>query len=163
MRGDTVFDWLPHLPGVLDFVIAVGGFLVALGLIGKFVVRPMFAQGRKFNQAADTMLGYPEVKDPGTGRVIQVATPPLAHRVYELESAAIKMADAMMSIAETQREILELTTRIGDLQVAFEEHEQTAHAWVQQHDEQFQTWIREHEALHTIVAEARSAPAAEEK
>lgn len=151
----TVFDWVPHVPAAMDLVIAVGGVIVAIGLVYKFVFCPLRSQYLKFNRAADTMLGYPEVRDPGTGRVIQKATPALGTRVYELESAAIRMADAMESIAETQRETLALTQRMGELQVKFETHEQESHARWLEHEQWSQTWISEHEALHTIVAETR--------
>lgn len=151
----TIFDWLPHVPAVMDLIVAVGGVLLAIGVIYKLVYLPLASQFTKFNRAADSMLGYPEVKDPGTGRVIQKATPPIGHRVFELESAAIRMADAMESIAETQRETLALAQHMRELQERFEEHEQESHARWLEHEQWSQTWIGEHEALHMIVAETR--------
>lgn len=148
----TGFDWLPRVPAALDLLIAVGGSLAALGIIYRFAWKPIRAGLAKANQAADSMLGYPEVVDPGTGRVIQQATPPMAHRVYALEEANTKTAHALEAVAEA-------LTLVTDLQRRFEDHERQSHLWWREHEEWAQNWIKDHEALHLLSAEARAADA----
>lgn len=95
----------------LGIVVALGGAAGVLGALWRYVLKPARERGRRLDQGLDTLLGYPPVVDPGSGRELQPATPPLATRVYDLEETNRKMADALETIAANQRTLIALEER----------------------------------------------------
>lgn len=90
-------------------VVALAGAAVGASLtVYRFVIRPVLAWGHKVNSGMDTLLGYPPVLDPGSGRVLKAATPALAQRVEAVEEATLLLAQvlARLEALETWRESL---------------------------------------------------------
>jgi len=148
----TVFDWLPHVPAVLDIIVLVGAAVLAWVTIKKYIVKPIGSKFKKVDRAIDSVLGYPAIVDKGTGREIQPATPSMAERVKDLEDAHIRIANAMESMAKTQQEMLVVSQKVVDLSIRFDAHEQESHKWQQDHEAWTRNWIDEHNGLHSIVA-----------
>lgn len=101
-------NWFESIPAVIElFLLLAAGGSAAWG-IWMGVYKPLRRHFNRVNAGMDTLLGYPAVKDPGSGREIQPATPPLAARVYDLEETNKKMAEALEVLASNQRQILQL-------------------------------------------------------
>jgi hypothetical protein len=100
--------FLSGLPAWLELIVLLGAALGAVVTIKKYVWKPIRRFNTKINRGMDTLLGYSPVLDPATGREIQAATPPLANRVYELEKANSKIAEALETLANTQKAVVRL-------------------------------------------------------
>jgi hypothetical protein len=97
-----------HVPAGIEFLILLAAGVTALYTLHKYVWKPLRSFHVKVNRGMDTLLGYAAVEDPATGRQIQPATPPLANRVYELEQANGKIADALTTLTTIQKDVVKL-------------------------------------------------------
>ena len=149
-----MINHLDDVPPMLElFLLAVtaGGTAWALWL---GVYKPIRGHMTRVNAGMDTLLGYPAVKDPGSGREIQPATPPLAARVYDLEETNKKMADALEVLAANQHQLLHLQAemderkRVGDKLIA------DWTVWREGVDHRLQTWVVEQDHLAKTVRAA---------
>lgn len=86
---------------IIGVVVLLGSGVTALGVLWKFVIKPVARFTKRINSGMDTLLGYPEVTDPGSGTVLKAPTPPLAHRVEKVEQA-------VLLLTETNERILKL-------------------------------------------------------
>lgn len=140
-----MLDWFDGIPPALEGVCLVAAAVAAVIALYRTVYCPIRRHFRRVNAGMDTLLGYPEVTDPGSGRVIQDATPPLALRVYDLEQTNSKMADALATLALNQQ-------RLTKLEAAWEERERLGRQIV----EEWMEWRTAHEE-EARVREARIA------
>jgi hypothetical protein len=104
-------------PAWLELIVLLGAALGALVTIKKYVWKPIKEFNTKVNRGMDTLLGYAPVLDPATGREIQAQTPPLANRVYGLEVAHAKIADALETFAKTHETVVDLQQRWEEREV----------------------------------------------
>jgi hypothetical protein len=108
--ADVLFPLLliGNLPAGLEFIVLLAAAVTGVYTLHKYVWKPIRAFNTKINRGMDTLLGYSPVLDPATGREIQAATPPLANRVYELEKANSQIAEALQTLAKTQKAVVRL-------------------------------------------------------
>jgi hypothetical protein len=103
-----MLNWLSGVPALLELLILV---LTAAGLVWgawRGIYGPAKRHFNRVNAGMDTLLGYPAVNDPGSGREIQPATPPLAARVYDLEDTNKRMVEALSVLADNQQRLMRL-------------------------------------------------------
>ena len=138
---DTAFEW----------IILASAVILALVTSHKYVFKPLVHQSRKFNRAADAMLGYPAVLDPATGRIIQPPTAAMADRVKDLEDAHVKIAEALTTLANTQQNVM-------TLQAKWEEREKVGTAiveewtaWRHEIEKDFAKWRLEQDELAALI------------
>ena len=137
---------IPHVPAFLEFIIllaaAVGGFIA----LKKSVYNPIKKFSNRVNSGMDTLLGYPAVHDPGSGKELKPPTPPLALRVDTLE-------EAMNRLLALQEKQVGFNERLLNLEQWRKEHQEFSEAkWQSVHDENV-TWQKEHEAVHLLSHE----------
>lgn len=109
------------LSSVDPVVGTITGIIVLLGLIAVPVIKGIKRAkrfGSKVESGMDSLLGYGAILDPATGAVLKEATPSMAIRVDKIESA-------ILSLAETQRQIVEINVRLTSM----EEWRETHTAW----------------------------------
>lgn len=143
-------DGVPPLLEVFLLVVTAAGAAWGAWLA---IYKPLSRHFDRVNAGMDTLLGYPAVKDPGSGREIQPATPPLAARVYDLEETNKKMADALEVLAANQHQLLHIQAeleerkRIGDQLIA------DWTLWREGVDHRLQTWVLEQDQLAKAIRE----------
>lgn len=139
------------VPGILEFIVllaaAVGGFFA----LKKYVYAPIKKHFKTVDAGMTTLLGYPEVKDPGSGRTIQPATPPLSARVYDLEATNKKMADALEIIAENQKTILRIQRDFDDRKAYGDQIVADFVAWRERVDAALLNWVSEQDELAHVI------------
>lgn len=144
----------------LGLIVALGGACGVAAGAWRWGVKPARAHFRRVDEGMSTLLGYPEVKDPGSGRVIQPPTPPLAARVYDLEATNRKMADALETIADNQRTLIALEKRFEDWVKDSEARRLKGEAivadymrWRDGVDRKLRDWVQEQDQLAELVRE----------
>ena len=100
-----------ELPKWLNLIIMLGGAAAVIFGLWKSVIKPAKGLYNKVNSGMDTLLGYPPVLDPGSGKELKPATPALALRVDNLEEAQTSIAQAVASMAHTNELVMELQKR----------------------------------------------------
>ena len=153
-----VLDWIAHVPPVLEFIVLFAAAFGALFSLNKWIVKPVRKYFAKVGSASDTLLGYDEIIDGPTGRVLQEATPPLANRVWNLEQAQVKTADALEKIAAAIERLGEMDKRILSLAERLESHERWSHEKWEAHEQFTNEWIQEHNTLHIMVDDKSIRP-----
>lgn len=144
---------LKDVPAALEIFLLVVTAAGAAWALWLGVYKPVRRHMTRVNAGMDTLLGYPAVQDPGSGREIQPATPPLAARVYDLEETNKKMADALEVLAANQHQLLHLQAemderkRLGDQLVA------DWTLWREGVDHRLQTWVVEQDQLAKVIRE----------
>lgn len=100
-------------------IATVTGIVVLCGLLAVPAVK-LFKRAKRFGSKVesgmDSLLGYGPVLDPATGRVLQEATPSMAIRVDKIETA-------ILSLAETQRQIVDINNRLTTMEEWREQHQ----------------------------------------
>lgn len=151
-----MFDWITNVPPFFEFVILLAGFIAAVLAIYKTVVKPARKFLKRWDSAMDTLVGYPAVLDPGTGKELQPPTPPMAQRVATLE-------DAMTKLLDLQERQMGFNERLLELELWRKEHMQWSEGTVREIQEANIAWQKEHETMHllaheTAVQTARELP-----
>lgn len=146
-----VFNWFDKVPATLEFIALLAGAVTAFFVLKKAVYEPIKRHFDRVNAGMETLLGYDEVKDPGSGRVIQAATPPLALRVYDLEQTNKAIADALTTMAQNQHDLIELQREFEDRKVKGEEIVREFTEWKHHVEDRFREWVAEQDALAQIV------------
>lgn len=141
------------VPWALELLVLLSAAVGALFALHRTVYLPTKRHFARVNAGMDTLLGYPAVKDPGSGREIQPATPPLAARVYDLEQANMKMADAMTLLADNQQRILALENAWQERQRVGQAIVEDFTAWREQVDLALRRWVEEQDELARLLRE----------
>lgn len=141
-----MLDLITQVPGWMELVILLAAFIGAVIAIKKTVYNPIKQFNAKVNAGMDTLLGYPAVHDPGSGRQLKAATPALALRVETLE-------DAMHKLIDNQERLLSVTERLQSLEEWRINHIQWSEEMVKEVHEASQQWQKEHEAMHLLSHE----------
>jgi hypothetical protein len=108
----NVLEWIKSWDPFLGVIIS------SLTIIGLSipVVRGVRRFKRKLEAGMDSLLGYPAITDPSTGTILKEATPSLAIRVDKIETA-------ILSLAETNAQIVQLNVRMTDIEHWRETHQ----------------------------------------
>ena len=146
-----MIDKLDGVPAVLEVLLLLLTTAAAAWGAWLAIYRPMRRHFERVNAGMDTLLGYPAVKDPGSGREIQPATPPLAARVYDLEETNKKMADALEVLAANQHQLLHLQAEMDERKRLGEKLIADWTLWREGVDHRLQTWVVEQDQLGQIV------------
>jgi hypothetical protein len=146
-------DIIEGLPIYLDLIILLGGAGTVVATFYRFVLLPSRRHFNRVNAGMDTLLGYPAVKDPGSGREIQPATPPLAARVYDLEATNAKMADALEVIAHNQKTILAMEQQFEERRIRGEQIVKEFTAWRETVERRLERWVGEQDEIGKIIRE----------
>lgn len=141
-----MWSWISGLPGALEYLVLIASAVVAVITIYKFAVKPVLAWGKKVNSGMDTLLGYPAVTDPGSGKELKPPTPALALRVDSLE-------DAMHRLLDLQEGQVGFNARLLELELWRKEHAEWSEQWVKEIQDSNTTWQKEHETLHLMAHE----------
>lgn len=147
------FDWFSGVPPVLELAVLVASAVAALFALYKTVYTPIRHHFNRVNAGMDTLLGYPAVKDPGSGREIQAATPPLAARVYDLEETNKQMASALGVLADNQQRILDLEAEWAERKRTGQRIVDDFTAWREQVDAALHNWVEEQDELARLLRE----------
>lgn len=100
----------------------VGTIIGIITLIGLLIVpvrklyRCIRRLSNKLESGMDSLNGYGAIVDPTTGKVLKEATPSMAIRVDMIEQA-------ILTLAETQRQITELNLRLTHMEEWREVHQ----------------------------------------
>lgn len=160
--------WLDSIPGALEFLVLLAAGISALLIVKKYVYHPIKYHMDRVNRGMDTLLGYPAVVDPGTGLEIQPETPALAMRVWNLELNNAKVADALQTIAENQKELVELQAIMDERKSQGEQIIQEWTQWRMQHENEakareerigeWEAWRQEQTLMMEAIAHAHEDP-----
>ena len=145
-----LLDLVLALPTLGKFLVAFAAALAAFLLIRKVVIKPVMAFVNRIYSGMDTLLGYPAVMDPGSGKELKPPTPALALRVDTLEEAMNKLIDQ-------QEKMLGINERLLNLEAWRKEHAEWSEQWVREIQDTNTTWQKEHEALHLLSHEIKEA------
>lgn len=137
-----MLEWIKNSADWL--AVTVGG-LIAAGLVARWVVKRVRAFASKWDNAREVLVGREEIRHPDTGRVLVPATPGLGKRIATME-------DTLVALGNTRSEMQDLTTKVGELTTAFEQH-------INESTVSEQARTKEREAMwHAIEAVATPAP-----
>lgn len=140
-----MFDWISHVPPVLEFIILVAAAVAALFALHKTVLKPLKKVYNKWDKAMDLLVGYPAIHDRN-GKELKPPTPPLAHRVDALE-------EAMHRLIDINESMLSINERVLALEEWQKVHAEWSEQWVNSIQEENRTWQKEHEAMHLLAHE----------
>jgi hypothetical protein len=105
---DWIKSWDPFLGVIISSVTIIGLSIPLIRGLRRFK--------KKVEAGMDSLLGYGPITDPATGAVLKEATPSLAIRVDKIETA-------ILSLAETQRQIVEINSRLTNMEEWREQHQ----------------------------------------
>lgn len=148
---ESVFHWLKNLPDIAQAVIVISAFIGAALGIYKKVYLPVSRQLLRFNSGLDTLLGYPAVHDPGTGRELQAATPPLANRVFTLEETNRDISQALTKLADNQEVLAHIQEEMEARKKVEDQFRQDFQVWQARVDSKLATWVSEQDALAAAI------------
>lgn len=137
---------IPYVPALLEFIILLAAAVAGFITLKKTVYNPLREFSNKVNSGMDTLLGYPAVLDPGSGKELKAPTPPLALRVDSLE-------EAMNRLLDLQEKQIGFSERLLDLENWRKEHMQWSEATIKQVQENTISWQKEHEVVHLLSHE----------
>jgi hypothetical protein len=111
-----LINWIKSWDSFLAVIISVFTIIgVAVPLLRRWH-RNSSAFKKKVEAGMDSLLGYGPITDPATGAILKEATPSLAIRVDKIETA-------ILSLAETQRQIVEINSRLTNMEEWREQHQ----------------------------------------
>lgn len=100
---------------IIDNIIAIGGLVTALTIIGGAVVwlrRVLKGFKNKAEQAFDAINGRDEVLHPETGEVLLESAPGIVQRVAVMEQTQHAIGESIKAIAETNSRLVGLEEQV---------------------------------------------------
>ncbi|WP_156718158.1 hypothetical protein [Nocardioides sp. Leaf307] len=141
-----MLNFLSGVPVIGEIIVAIAAAVAAFLLIRKVVILPAITFLKRVNGGMDTLLGYEAVLDPGSGKQLKEATPPLALRVDTLE-------EALTVLVENQSKMITVHERITALEEWRMKHVTWSEDVLKDVQQTNIDWQKEHEALHLLSHE----------
>jgi|SRR6478735_6061948 len=153
---------IASLPMLAQIIIVTAAVVTAIGVIYKFVWKPIKSVFEKWNSAMDSLVGYPAIHDR-SGTQLKAATPALANRVESLEEAFTIMANTQSKLLDLERDLASISDQLKQREQVGMEIIQEWTDWRKTHEEEakareerlaeWEQWRQEQTLLGSVIRE----------
>ena len=144
-----MFTWIPAVPYGLEIIILIGGAVSVIYGAYRTVWKPLKGFKKKVVEAVDSLTGFDPIMDPASGKELKPATPPLSHRVSNLEDAFSTMIQTQNDIVGLQRDLSTISVQLQDMTKVQEERMEQGTKII----EDWTIWREEQDSLTKLIRE----------